>query len=329
MIGVSRMKDVAPRRLLGYMKRPGDPFSSKSIRAYRLTIVTQLLQTIEAMHRPEEMFQWLAYAIVQHFNVSIMQFWTRESNWTGQPSAQLRAMAYQDRTLPANLIGAKVSTIIEQIPKEHRIFPPQLLEQVLPRFQASLLKRYGLNYCSYCLIDKNVRFAPAGYARSRENVSTGLTFIAFLLLRNYPPLELIPNIGTLLEQAIGIAEKRQLLLPVAPHSGMLLLPAPKLPSQEILPPGASPALLGLIPQLKHAERLMMLSNPLASLVTISDKRARRLYTAIDGRKTVDELRSVGMTLHEVLTALKALVNQQRIELYTPEGQLVDAAPLFK
>jgi len=312
------------------MERMGDPFSSKNIRGYRLTIVTQLLQAVEAMHRPEEMFQWLAYAIVQRFDVSILQFWTRESARSGQPSAQLRALAYKDRSLPVNMISEKMTTAIEQIPKERPTFPPQLVEQVFPPFQASLLKRYSLNYCSYCLIDRNtIRFAPAEYALSHENVSTGLTFIAFLLLRTFPPQDLISNISIILEQAIGIAEKHQLLLPVSASSGPLSLPDRPLPAQKLLPQEPQPGLLGLIPRLKRDEGLLVSSNPFASSVAISDDHARRLYTAIDGHKTVDELRSTGMTRQEVVAALQILMNLHYVEIYTPEGHAVDAGLLFK
>ncbi len=42
------------------MERADDTFSSQRTRGYRLTIFKQLQQAVEAMHRPEEMFQWLA-----------------------------------------------------------------------------------------------------------------------------------------------------------------------------------------------------------------------------------------------------------------------------
>ncbi len=292
-------------------------------------MVTHLLQAAEVMQRPEELFQWLAYAIVQRFDVSLIQFWTRAIDWSGQPSAQLHALAYQDRSLPANVISEKLITTIEHIPKERNIFPPQLVEQVFPPFQATLFKRYSLSYCAYCLIDRNVRFTPSEYALSHEHASTGLTFIAFLLLRNAPAQDLIPTVGMLLEQAVGIAEKHRLLLPVeanAIHSS----PPDRLSSAQVpVPQELHLALLRLIPRLKQDERLLVSSNPFARSVTIADKQALRLYTAIDGRRTVDELRIIGMTLQEIQAALQILLNLHCIELYTPEGQLVDAGLIFK
>lgn len=75
---------------------------------------------------------------------------------------------------------------------------------------------------------------------------------------------------------------------------------------------------------------MMSSNPFASPIVISDKQARRLHAAIDGHKSVGDLcNSLGMELHEALAALQVLLTQRRIELYEPNGRLLDAAHLQK
>ena len=305
------------------MERADDTFSPQRTRGYRLTIFKQLQQAIEAMHRPEEMFQWLASVIVQRFDVSIVQVWTCESGWPGQLSAQLRAMACQDSSQPAYVVSEKVAMTVEHISREQHISPPQPVEQVFPHYLASLLKRYGLSYCAYCLIDRDVRFAPVGYALPHEGTATGLTFIALLFLRTYPRQDFISTISIILEQAIVTAENHRLLLPVAANSGRLVGP------QEALSQEPLPALPGLIPRLKQDAGLLLSSNPFASPVTISDKQARRLYEAIDGRKTLAELcSSTGMTLKEAYTALQTLLTLQCIEIYTPEGWPVDVALFF-
>jgi len=217
-----------------------------------------------------------------------------------------------------------VTMTVEHISREQHIFPPQMVEQVFPHFQASLLKRYGLSYCSCCWIDRNVYFAPVEHTLSHERISAGLTFIVLLLLRRYPHQDLMPTISIILEQAVGIAENRHLLLPFAASAGHLS------PSQEASPQEPLAALLGLIPRLKQDARLLVSNNPFASSVTISDKQTLRLYTTIDGRKTVDELySSTGMTLKEGYVALQTLLNLQYVEMYTPQGQLVDIALLFE
>lgn len=97
------------------MERPGDTFSSQNTSGYRLMIFRQLQQAVEAMQRPEEMFQWLASLLVQRFDVSIAQFWTCEGRWSNQPSALLRTMASQDSSLPPYMFGDKVAATVEQI----------------------------------------------------------------------------------------------------------------------------------------------------------------------------------------------------------------------
>ena len=108
-------------------------------------------------------------------------------------------------------------------------------------------------------------------------------------------------------------------------------PVPQeVPVQEALAQGEQSALLDLIPRPKQDARLLVSSSPFASSATISDKQALRLYTAIDGRKTVAELcSSTSMTLKEAHTALQTLLSLQRIELYALDGQLVDVTLLFK
>ena len=304
------------------MERADNTFSTLNMRASRLTIITQLRQAIEVMHRPEEMFQWLASVIVQSFDIPIVQFWTRENGRSDQPSAQLWAMACQDPSRLAYVVSEKVSMTVEHIPKVQRISSPQPVEQVFPHYLASLLKRYGLSYCACCLIDRNV--APVEYALSHERTSMGLTLTVLLFLRHYPHEDLISTISTILEQAIAVAENHRLLLPVAASSGRVSLP------QEALSQEALPALHRLIPRRKQDAGLLLSSNPFASPVTISDKQALRLYEAIDNRKTVAELcSSTGMTINEAYTALQLLFTSQYIEIYTLEGLPADVALLFK
>lgn len=300
------------------MARADDTFYPQNVRGYRLTIFTQLRQVIEAMHQPEQMFQWLASVITQSFDVSIVQFWTCESNWSTQPSARLRAMAYQDPSQPVHLIGEKVALTIEHISRGQHISFSQPVEQMFPHYLASLLKRYGLNYGAWCLADRNARFPPGEYALSQERTSTGYIFLALLLLRYYPPQDLVSTMSIILEQAIVVAESHGLLIPAAASPDGLS------PPQEGTPQGPPLVLSGIVPRKKQDARLLLSSNPFASPVVISDKQALRLYEAIDGHKTMAELcRNTGMTIQEGYTALQTLLSLQYIEIYTPEGWPAD------
>jgi CheY-like chemotaxis protein len=82
-----------------------------------------------------------------------------------------------------------------------------------------------------------------------------------------------------------------------------------------------PAWLKLIPHRYEDPDLLTQNNPRAGSVAISDRQARRLYAAIDGRKTVEELCSiVHLDRQEAYTALQFLLALRRIQLYTPEGR---------
>lgn len=303
------------------MDRSDDILSQRNTRGDRLIIFRQLQQAIEAMHRPEEVLQWLASLIVQRFDVAIVQFWTCASRLQGQPSAQLRAMAGQSSFQPAYLAGDKVAITIEQIARGQHTSPAQPVEQVFPLYLASLLQRYGLSYCAYCSVDRNVRFV-SGEDTLPQDTSMGLIFVALLLFQRYPDHSLISTVGAVLEQALVLAERHGLLLPVS--SGPLLAPQDAF-SQEPLS-----VLSHLVPRRKQVAGLMLSSNPFAKSITISDKQALRLYEAIDGQLTVGQVcRRIGMTLDEAHIALQVLLGLQCIELFTQEGEPVDADILFK
>lgn len=300
------------------MAKADDTFFPQNMRGYRLAIFTQLRQVIEAMHQPEQLFQWLGTVISQSFDVSIVQFWTCGKVQSGQPSAHLRAMAYQDPSQPVNLIGEKVALTVEDIARGQRNSFIQPVERLFPHYLASLLKRYGLNYCTCCLADRNVRFPPGQQAFPYESTSGELTFLALLFQSYFPRQDLISTMSIILEQAIVVAENRGLLIPGTADLESLS------PSQQASSHGPPAALNSLVPRRKQDARLLLSSNPFGSPVVISDKQARHLYEAIDGHKTVTELCSnTGMPIQEVYAALQTLLSLQYIELQTPEGWPVD------
>ena len=301
-----------------------DILTPQNMRGYRLAVFTQLRQVIEAMHSPEEMFQWLSSMIMQRFDVPIVQLWTCENGWTDQPTAQLWAMASQNPSQPLQVLSEKAAPVVERIARGQRISSPVSVERVFPAYLASLLKRYGLWLCLYCLDSKQVDFAPEIYAPVHGGAATGFTFVVLLLLSQYPQQDLVSAVTIILEQALVIAENRRLLLPVTAALGQFPT------SQEAFTQDTPPALPGLIVRKKQNAGLMLSSNPFASSITITDKQAQRLYDAIDGHRSVTDLSGItGMTLQEAQMALQTLLGLQCVEIYTPEGWPVDTTLLFK
>ena len=276
------------------------------------------------MHSPEEMLQWLSSMMMQRFDVPIVQIWTCENSRTDQPSARLRAMASQNPSQPLYVLSEKAAEAVERIAKGQRITSPVTVERIFPAYLASLLKRYGLGMCLYCVNSKNVDFAPEGNAPLQGMTGTGLTFIVLLLLQQYPQQDLASAITIILEQALAIAENRRLLLPATGAPGQT--PASRqAPAQE-----TPPALPGLILRKKQNAGMMLSSNPFARSINITDPQALRLFEAIDGRTPVAELATLtGMTLQEIQMAVQTLLGLQCIEIYTQEGWPVDTTLLFK
>jgi hypothetical protein len=310
-------------RGLRVMDRADNFFAPQSTRGYRLTIFAQLKQAIEFMHQPEELFQWLASVIMQRFDVSIVQLWSFENRLPGQSSTQLLAMASQNPAQPLHVINEKVAITVGQISGVQRISYPQPVEQLFPGYVASLLKRYGLSYCAFCIIDRNAHSIPNGNAYSQQSAPVGFICTALLFLRHNVDQDLISTISVILEQALIIAENHRLFFPVEANSNFLS------PAQEIITQEIPPALPDLVPRRKQDGGLMLSNNPFAKPVAISDKQALRLYEAIDSRKTVAELcRSIGMNLKEAQLSLQTLLRLQQIEIYTLDGWPVDSALLF-
>ncbi len=305
------------------MDRADNFFAPQSTRGYRLTIFTQLKQAIETMHEPEELFQWLAAVIMQRFDVSVVQLWSLENHIPGQTSTQLLAMASQNPAQPLHVINEKVAITVEQISGGQRVSYPQPVELVFPSYVGSLLKRYGLSYCAWCVIDRNPHSNPTLNAYSKQSEPAGFICTALLFFRQTLDLDLISTISVMLEQSLVLAENRHLFSPAT--IGPNILP----PSQGLVAQEVPPALPDLVPKRKQNGGLMLSSNPFANPVAISDKQALRLYEAIDGHRTVAELcRSIGMTLIEAQQSLQELLRLQQIEIYTLDGWPVDSALLF-
>jgi len=86
------------------------------------------------------------------------------------------------------------------------------------------------------------------------------------------------------------------------------------------------ALLELVPHRTEDADLMTTSSPLYDSVVISDKKARRLYTVIDGRNNVMELcRNTRLDLEEITVALQFLVAGRHLLLCDSSGQVVDSS----
>jgi chemotaxis family two-component system response regulator PixH len=85
-----------------------------------------------------------------------------------------------------------------------------------------------------------------------------------------------------------------------------------------------PALWDLIPRRVPNTETMRSRSPFAPSPITGDERARQLYVAIDGRKTVAALAATtGLEPEDISQALRVLLHEHCIELYDTAGQFVE------
>ncbi len=277
------------------------------------------------MHHIDELFQWLSSVVAQRFHTEVAAIWAvQQARNTGQFSIQLRSLTSLDSSLPQHTVtNNQVVGTVEQWVKGRRSSHLEAVDNVFTAYQASLLKRYSLYYCSSHFMSGNVLLPPANNATAAECLPAPFAMTMLIFLRQVPAQDISPAVNTILEHAIQTAASRGLLLPM--YSSAAQSP----PAQMATPPlRRSISMEELIPRRRMDAQLLMSSNPLSGSVDIADKHARRLYAAIDGRKNIGELSSATkMTVNEAISALQKLLAQHRVEVYEPGGRAVASALL--
>jgi DNA-binding response OmpR family regulator len=152
------------------------------------------------------------------------------------------------------------------------------------------------------------------------------------LRQQMPHIILISTKDAPLDQHYGLRQGADRYLP-KPFSEEILLQAvwegiPTALRQAVSPPPSCtpprPALWELIPQRIPNTETMRTSSPFARSTVTGDERARRLYVAINGRKTVAELAAMtGLETKDVSEVVRMLLQEHCIELYDSAGQFVE------
>jgi hypothetical protein len=288
----------------------------------QIAIVTQLIKIVPNMYSIDELLQWLAYAIVENFDLQLAQFWTPFINTSGSPSTHLRMMVARNPSLPEHVItDGSMILVAKRFAQEQRIIPAQVVDVLFPPYQAAQLKHYGLNFCTGGFMSSHVLLPLPGnnFAQAYGPAPFSLTALFFLSQRAHR--DMMPTIGTILKHAVELATNRHLLWPIQ------VPPTETVTSSQQGP--IPPPLAALIPHRKEGGHLMVSDNPFSSSAFIPDKQALRLHIAIDGKKSIAKLcRSTNMDMNSISTALQTLLKLHRIELLDAEGQIMNAALFF-
>lgn len=285
------------------MRPPDDNVSAVEINQQQMNLMTQLFQSVASMHHIDELFQWLAYAIAQRFQVALLQFWAAQmATPTGQLTVQLRTMVRLDASIPDQVVvnDHMVMAALRML-SERRNHRPQPVENIFSSHQVLLLKRYGLNYCIACFVSDNALLPPRSNEMAYEASPMLFSMVTLLFFRQLPHVDLAAAISQVLEQSVEIARNRGLLLPThrsirQPLSGVQQPFMPVPPSMRQTSPADQPPftpapfqqearapLDALIPRRKQSADTLLSNNPFASSrAVIKDKSAHRLYKAIDG-----------------------------------------------
>jgi hypothetical protein len=315
------------------MGTTGDDFSQVSAHRRQIALMAQLGKIAASIRTIDDLFSWLASTMIERFDVQIIQFWVHQAYRTGQVSTELRTMARQDLTLPQQIVtNTYVAEVAGHLINSRNSLMLQKMESLFHQHQATLLGRYGLHYCCGYLLSRNALLVPANDELFSEKLSTPLAAVALLFLRQPLLLEVQRTIEDTLKQAMQFGEARGLLLP--PTSVPRIPPTPVLRTSggyqpEPFPQNPLLALNELIPHRKEDASLMSTSNPLTSVNPIADKQARRLYAAINGHRSMEELgRIAHLTPAEAYKALQVLLVERRIEVYDVRGQPINGSQLL-
>jgi len=211
------------------------------------------------------------------------------------------------------------------------LFVASTLEQAGYDVEIALKGQEGLSrvtrFQPSCLILDVVLPDISGYAVCRyaqQLVPRNPLYIILISAKNGP-----------LDQHYGLRQGANRYLPKPFTAGELVqavwegvpLPAPRTVSSTLAPTtdrDAPVKLSELLPRRASNQGVMRTNSPFTSVPIIEDEQAHRLYSAIDGRKTLAELSAVtGLENNALTRATRVLLKENRIQIYDGAGRLVE------
>jgi hypothetical protein len=279
-----------------------------------ISLIAQLMQEIVNMHHVDDTFRWLANAMIYHLDIPTVQLWATQRNAYGQSRIEPRTTASQNLSLLQHLsLDQQILSVIYRLLQEQRAVISLPVEQIFSTEQTPLLIQYGWRYWSCYFLYYDALLPPRAGTEA-YNVPTPLLMAASFFLRAPFSEKQERAIGYLFEQTLRLLHNRHFL------NSAINRPTPVPPTT----PAPPISFADIIPQRTQDIEISQANNPFASATILTDKNARRLYSAIDGQKTLSELaRSLAFNEQEIRQALRYLFQQGKISLYTRDEQRVD------
>jgi hypothetical protein len=287
-----------------------------------IAIVSQLLQSVADMRHIDELFTWIANMMVQRLGMKSVQVWATQADTTGASHIKLRASSQNHFQVQQVSENAEVGALVARMIRERRGILSIPVTSIFSRYQATILAQQNCQYWTVYFLSKNILLPPTQREFQPEEVPTPLQ-MAFSFFTQQPlQTSHARAISFLVEQALRIALSRGLFA-TEPQQRTGPLPGKSEGSIQS-------ALAYLIPEHAQTREIEQAENPFSNAVVIPEKRARQMYSLIDGKKNVVELASLTrMSPKEILETLQSFLAQGYITLREAGGKPVDIAAFLQ
>ena len=285
-----------------------------------IALVSQLRQQALHMQHIDEMFLWLSRAMVSQWQVPLVQFWAMQADTAGQYHVELRALASQDPSLPSSAhVNQPVADLVKQLLREQRGVSPLPVTTLFSSSHASLLARHNIHYWGGYFLREHVMLPPKKGA-TRATIATPLNMITTLFLQDPPSERLGRALHFVFQQGLRIAASQELFsASTSMHTHDFVEKAPQQTDLD---------LSTLRPQRTQRIEEIQAGNPFANATIIPDKKARHMYSFINGQRDVATLiRLTNLEQKEAVEALHLLLQQEKIQLQDAEGNAIEASLL--
>ncbi len=278
-----------------------------------IALVSQLRQQVPQMQHIDEMFAWMAHALMTQWQIPLIQFWAAQAHSTGQPQAELRAVASRNAALPSSLhTNAQVTDAVKRILGAKQGFFPRPTDGIFSRSYVEHFARYNISYWGGYFISDNVLLPPKKDAEP-EKVATPLNMVIALFLQNPPQDKLGRAMDYIFQHSFRVAVDKGLFNPqAAPRKEV---------HTETLQRQTTTALdlSSFVPHRTQNIEEIQTGNPFAYATIIPDRKARQIYSLINGQRNVATLaRMANLDVKEVEEALRLLIQQGKISLQDGE-----------
>jgi len=180
----------------------GDNSYRINISKLRMAVTAELIRAARDVRFLDELFQWLSPTVVRRFGVQVVQIWVAQVDYQGQCLMKLQALSSQDDSLPHRLaLNKPFADLAGEIRSWQTELALSHIGNVITPFQATLLRRYGLNYCfAEYLTGKGQ--SPSGSTPVGQGTLKPMEAVALLFFSQPPHLEIQRSISYVLRLAI-------------------------------------------------------------------------------------------------------------------------------